>query len=72
MANLKTQQELATAWKNRVPSFNPENVHVLPSIESAVAVVRQLGSNPVDVLVTGSLHLVGGVIEVAGLPDVAL
>ena len=27
---------------------------------------------PVDVLVTGSLHLVGGVIEVAGLSDVAL
>ena len=26
----------------------------------------------VDVLVAGSLHLVGGVIEVAGLSDVAL
>jgi folylpolyglutamate synthase len=69
---LKTQQELAGAWKDQVPNFDPDNVHVLPSIEHAVQVVRDLGSDEVQVLVTGSLHLVGGVIEVAGLSEVAL
>ena len=58
-----------------MPEFPKENVHVLPSIEHAVNVVRDLdasGDKAVDVLVAGSLHLVGGVIEVAGLSDVAL
>ena len=34
--------------------------------------VRALQRQAVDILVTGSLHLVGGVIEVANLSDVAL
>ncbi|KAL1944204.1 hypothetical protein VTO73DRAFT_3389 [Trametes versicolor] len=75
LAHLKTQHELADAWASLVPSFPKENIHVLPSIEHAVNVVRQLGASAgkdVDVLVAGSLHLVGGVIEVAGLSDVAL
>ncbi len=58
-----------------MPDFPKENIHVLPSIEHAVKVVRNLdasGEKDVDVLVAGSLHLVGGVIEVAGLSDVAL
>jgi folylpolyglutamate synthase len=57
-----------------VPAFPKENIHVLPSIEHAVGVVREEANNgrPVEVLVTGSLHLVGGLIEVAGLSDVAL
>lgn len=72
--DLKTQQELAEAWTSLVPNFPKENVHVLPSIEHAVGIVRAEASNDraVEVLVTGSLHLVGGVIEVAGLSDVAL
>ena len=72
--DLKTQQELADAWTSLVPTFPKENVHVLPSIEHAVGIVREEASDgrPVEVLVTGSLHLVGGVIEVAGLSDVAL
>ena len=72
--DLNTQQELAEAWTSSVPTFPKENVHVLPSIEHAVAVVREQANNgrPVEVLVTGSLHLVGGLIEVAGLSDVAL
>jgi folylpolyglutamate synthase len=37
-----------------------------------VSVVRALGSDDVQILVAGSLHLVGGVIEVAGLSEVAL
>jgi folylpolyglutamate synthase len=72
--DLKTQQELAEAWTSLVPTFPRENVHVLPSIEHAVGIVREGASDdrPVEVLVAGSLHLVGGLIEVAGLSDVAL
>ncbi len=50
-------------------------MHVLPSIEHAVTLVRKLrGENdkPVDALVAGSLLLVGGLIEVAGLTKAAL
>ncbi|KAI0352891.1 FolC bifunctional protein [Trametes cingulata] len=75
LAHLKTQHELADAWSALVPTFPREKIHVLPSIEHAVNVVRRLdasGEKEVDVLVAGSLHLVGGVIEVAGLSDVAL
>lgn len=75
LAQLKTQQDLASAWKTLVPSFPASNVHVLPSIEHAVRIVRGVSGNDkrgVDVLVAGSLHLVGGVIEVAGLASVAL
>ncbi|THH33685.1 hypothetical protein EUX98_g581 [Antrodiella citrinella] len=73
LAELKTQNELASAWRSLATEF-PENcVHVLPSIEHAVATVRQLESDgAVDVLVAGSLHLVGGTIEVADLAGVAL
>ena len=47
----------------------------MPSIEHTVKIVRSLrseSSNGVDILVSGSLHLVGGVIEVANLAEVAL
>ena len=71
---LRDQQRLADAWLNLLPDFPKENVHVLPSIEHAVNVVNELrdGGKEVDALVTGSLHLVGGLIEAAGLGDVAL
>jgi folylpolyglutamate synthase len=72
LAQLTTQRDLASAWKELVPDFPAESILVLPSIEHAVRQVRDLGGEPADVLVTGSLHLVGGVIEVAGLSDVAL
>jgi folylpolyglutamate synthase len=71
LAALKTQQELANAWMARLPGYDLDRVHVLPSIQHAVRIVRTL-DGPIDVLVTGSLHLVGGVIEVAGLSEVAL
>lgn len=72
--DLSTQRELAEVWTSLVPTFSKESVHVLPSIEHAVGVVREEADNgrPIEVLVTGSLHLVGGLIEVAGLSDVAL
>ncbi|KAG0709773.1 Mur ligase [Suillus ampliporus] len=68
-ANLKTQREIEAAWNNLVPTYSG-TVHVLPSIEDAVEEARKTLN--VSVLVTGSLHLVGGVIEVAGLADRAL
>jgi folylpolyglutamate synthase len=75
LAALTTQQELAKAWSSLVPTFPDSAIHVLPSIQHAVDVVRGLrlddGGPLVHVLVAGSLHLVGGVIEVAGLSDVA-
>ncbi|KAG2042291.1 FolC bifunctional protein [Suillus americanus] len=67
--NLKTQREIEAAWNTLVPTYSG-TVHVLPSIEDAVEEVRKMPN--VSVLVTGSLHLVGGVIEVAGLADRAL
>ncbi|KAL0949395.1 hypothetical protein HGRIS_009459 [Hohenbuehelia grisea] len=76
LAVLKTQTQLAAAWRALHPSFPASNVHVLPSIEHAVKIVRGVQSDadaaPVAVLVAGSLHLVGGLIEVAGLAEVAL
>lgn len=73
---VKTQNEFADTWKSLIPEFPTDNVHVLPSIEHAIRVVRGIESGVeeggVDVLVAGSLHLVGGVVEVAGLADVAL
>lgn len=59
---LKVQKELAGAWDG----IDPEaSVHVLSTIEEAIARARELAANDkTEVLVTGSLHLVGGVIEV--------
>lgn len=71
---LEPQHQLAEAWSSVVPEFPSENIHVLPSIAHAIGVIRDLetGGSDVQVLVAGSLHLVGGVIEVAGLNNVAL
>ena len=70
---LTVQHELADAWRTLAPEFPSNNVHVLPSIEHAIRLVRGAEKGKlVDVLVTGSLHLVGGVIEVANLSEVAL
>ncbi|KIL00587.1 hypothetical protein PAXRUDRAFT_821486 [Paxillus rubicundulus Ve08.2h10] len=67
------QDLLKTAWLRLVEGFPPEAVHSLPSIEHAIRKVREFSSaRNVSVLVTGSLHLVGGIIEVAGLSSDAL
>lgn len=75
-SHLTTQHELASTWKTLVPAFSEDHIHVLPSIEHAVNLVHELQSQQeskkVDVLVTGSLHLIGGIIEVARLSEVAL
>jgi folylpolyglutamate synthase len=60
--SLKVQKELAGSWD----SIDPDaSVHVLSTIEEAISKARELApDDQVEVLVTGSLHLVGGVIEV--------
>lgn len=73
--NLKTQHDLAAVWSSLIPSFPKDNIRVLPSIEHAVNVIKDAQSKSgrsTSVLVTGSLHLVGGLIEAAGLSSVAL
>lgn len=78
---LKIQRELSDAWTSLLPEYPQTNIHVYPSIEHAVKLVHSLrkeetddvdNSRSIDVLVAGSLHLVGGMIEVAGLSSVAL
>ncbi|KAK3067160.1 hypothetical protein LTR53_016129 [Teratosphaeriaceae sp. CCFEE 6253] len=60
--SLRVQRELAAAYDG----IDPEaEVHVLGTIEEAVRRARGVaGGKKVEALVTGSLHLVGGVIEV--------
>ncbi|OQO12630.1 hypothetical protein B0A48_02092 [Cryoendolithus antarcticus] len=60
--SLKVQRALAESWDGVDAEAK---VHVLGTIEEAVARARELvGSGKGEVLVTGSLHLVGGVLEV--------
>ena len=75
LAELKTQHTLSAAWSSLFPDLDPSHIHVLPSIEDAIRELERISTlspKPLQVLVTGSLHLVGGVIEVAGLSKVAL
>ncbi|KAG9317445.1 FolC bifunctional protein [Chiua virens] len=68
-----TQDQLKQAWSNVVKEFPVDAIHSLPSVEHAIRKVREFAATKrTEVLVTGSLHLVGGVIEVAGLSSVAL
>ncbi|KAL5636568.1 hypothetical protein ACGC1H_000502 [Rhizoctonia solani] len=68
---LTTQREFADAWSDLVPMYSKENVHILVTIQAAVDLVRSSHSagESMDVLVIGSLHLVGGLIGVAKLED---
>ncbi|WRT64083.1 uncharacterized protein IL334_001011 [Kwoniella shivajii] len=67
LSQLATQRALRDAWLKLNPAFDPERAHAVASIQHAVKIVRNLGEK--QVLVAGSLHLVGGVMEVAGLQD---
>lgn len=58
---MSVQRELRDAWKELTQS--DEGVQVLPSIEDAMDVVGQQQKEGQDVLVAGSLHLVGGVMS---------
>ena len=74
LEHLKTQQQLRSAWLSLLPEYPPDQVLVLPSVEHAIKAIEDLQGDeqPVQVIVSGSLHLVGGVIEVAKIGDVAL
>ncbi|WVQ85546.1 hypothetical protein IAT38_007712 [Cryptococcus sp. DSM 104549] len=67
LSQLATQNALRDAWLRLNPSFPADRVHAVASIQHAVQIVRGLGQK--TVLVAGSLHLVGGVMEVAGLQE---
>jgi len=58
---LTVQKALAMAWQQGVDQKS--ETHVVKTIEEAVDFVRALDAD-VHVLVTGSLHLVGGILEV--------
>ncbi|GAA5915764.1 hypothetical protein JCM6882_003850 [Rhodosporidiobolus microsporus] len=72
LETLATQREIAEGWAELTSSLpDKANVHVLGSIQEAVELIRQEakeGSHEVQALVTGSLHLVGGVMAVCELP----
>ncbi|GAA93892.1 uncharacterized protein L969DRAFT_92199 [Mixia osmundae IAM 14324] len=73
LKHLTVQKECATAWRALERNGTLEqHVLVLPSIEQAIQHITELAARdkaqPVDVLVTGSLHLIGGVMQVASLP----
>lgn len=64
IAELTVQKVLAAAWGEETSGASGKTVtHVLRTIEDAVGSVRNIGDE-VQVFITGSLHLVGGVLEV--------
>lgn len=70
-SSLKVQNELAASWIKLFPDYPRDRIHRLPSIEHAIQLIRSQKSTLENhVLVTGSLHLVGGVIEAASLASV--
>ncbi|KAJ7590821.1 Mur ligase [Mycena floridula] len=74
-AEMKDQRQVKSAWLELAPAFPEDHIHVLPSLEHAVRCIRNLESTsttPLSVLATGSLYLVGGLIEVGDLASVAL
>jgi folylpolyglutamate synthase len=62
VTSLRVQEELAVTWRTIDPHAQ---VHVLGTIEEAVSKARELTTgDDAAILATGSLHLVGGLIEV--------
>ncbi|KAG8739829.1 Folylpolyglutamate synthetase, partial [Ceratobasidium sp. 428] len=74
VTSLTVQREFAEAWKRLVPGFKDENSRVVLMIQDAVDLVEKIyeSGRELDVLVMGSLHLVGGLIGVAKLEESAL
>jgi hypothetical protein len=52
------QQALKKQWLQLLPSFPENHVHVLDCLEEVIGKLDRFGE-PLDVLVTGSLHFVG-------------
>ncbi|KAF5363480.1 hypothetical protein D9756_000501 [Leucocoprinus leucothites] len=74
LLHLTIQNELSTAWSSTIPEYARDRIHVLPSIEHAISQIRTISADsiPIKLLVTGSLHLIAGIIEGAGLSRIAL
>ena len=66
VANLTVQKGFAEMWRKLEPSLPESNIHVLSNIQEAVDLVDDLSEElgGLHVFVTGSLHLVGGVISI--------
>ena len=63
------QNSLAEAWKERIPAFNSDKIHVVPTIEDAVEWVADYAqhTDKVQVLTTGSLIMVGNTLTALGV-----
>ena len=74
LEELKKQHEVADIWTELLPTSPRDAIHVVASIEHAIQTLQRLSnfSDKMSVLVTGSLHLMGGLIGVAGLSLAAL
>lgn len=59
--NLTVQQALVNEWKKLT---NTSEAIVAPNIEAAVRKIETFSEEPLDIYVTGSLHLVGGLLVV--------
>ncbi|KAI9269255.1 Mur ligase [Phascolomyces articulosus] len=66
------QKILADAWKERMPTFDTDKVHIVPTIEDAVDWVAEYSQKvpseqKVQVLTTGSLIMVGNTLTALGV-----
>ncbi|KAJ1651736.1 Folylpolyglutamate synthetase [Dispira simplex] len=70
--DLTNQRRAAEVWRELCENHDRTcETKVLPTIDAAIACIQSsvdAKSDPTDVLVTGSLHLVGGVIDVLKVP----
>lgn len=68
---VSVQQALAKSWKEHVPDFSNDHVHVVGTIEDAVDFAVDLSKKSSDkhvqVLTTGSLIMVGNTLTVLGI-----
>ncbi|KAI9024460.1 Mur ligase [Phycomyces nitens] len=68
---LSMQSLLAESWVKQVPSFSPENVHVVGSLEEATEWIvdhtKSTEAKKVQILATGSLIMVGNTLTVLGI-----
>ena len=75
LTDLKIQNDLKKALLTLLPSLNESRIFIVPSIQQAINHVDNNindNKNELEILVCGSLHLIGGVIEVSKLSTVAL
>ena len=63
LRSMVLQQDMAQTWRRLDPT---SETMVVPSIQDAVEFIRRIddGKTEIDVFVTGSFHLVGGMVTV--------